>query len=110
MISSPTTMVGVARLLYRTSSRTALGSQLTSRSSYATPLSERKAFAQSHGGQPGWLKRRMRLLVIYLDYQSETALSAIVRRGLGMDQHFEQLRDLLFETDLQRGRKLVNPL
>src|SRR2546423_10567493 len=110
MISSPTTMVGVARLLYRTSSRTALGSQLTSRSSYAMPLSERKALAQSHGGQPGWLKSRMRFLVIHSDYQSRTALSPVVRRRLRMDQYLEQLGNLLFEAYLQGSREFVDSL
>ena len=49
-------MVGVERLLYfSTSSRTAEKLFDTSRTSKSIPLSERKASATRHGGQPGWL-------------------------------------------------------
>jgi hypothetical protein len=70
------------------------------------PLSERKAFAQSQGGQPGWLKSSILFAVIKLAYQ--TASSPVVRLRLGMDQYFEQLRYLLLKTDLKRGRKLMH--
>ncbi len=60
MTRSPTTIVGVERLLYlRTSSMTACWSTLTSRTSKWIPFSERWALAQSQGGQPGWLKTKI---------------------------------------------------
>src|ERR1035441_7911992 len=41
--------------------------------------------------------------------QIETALAAIVRLRLGMNQHAEQVRHLLPEPALQRGLNVVHP-
>ncbi len=82
MTCSPTIMVGVERLLYfRTSSKTASWSTLTSFTSKSIPLAERWALATSQGGHPGWLKTTTffcsikTLLNCYLDSTAVTRAS-----------------------------------